>query len=207
MAFINSNRKYIQPVIAIVVIIILVGSFIHFRRYSPYKVGSGINANPEILLSLSDVEIMGRSNGQKKWCFSAKHAEVARGRAVTSVTSIHDGKIYDNGKEVASIEAGKAFYNSATGNVMVSGGIKLSSPQGYKAFADGATWTGYSNSLTCNGKVKFTVDDSTVEGQNLVADLKGQKVTMDKPRLAIDILDFQDDSKKTVTPTTKGSLQ
>jgi hypothetical protein len=180
-------RKYLAPVIAVAVIVVLAGMIVHFRRNLPYKVGAGLASNPETLLSLSDVEIVGRARGQRAWSFKAKEADVTQGRVATSFRSIRDGKLYDDGKLMATVSAGKAVFISGIGDVDVTNGVKLVSKQGYSAQTDSARWSGYFKRLTCPGKVVFRSKEGSLVGQNLVADLKSPEVSLDKGKMVISL--------------------
>jgi hypothetical protein len=187
-----ATRRYLTPVIAVALIAALAASLIYFRKYSPYKVPDRLMGNPEIVLSLSDVEIVGRSDGEKLWSFKARRADVSRGRINTQFIAIGDGKLYDEGKIVATVTAGRAIYNSSSGNVAVAGGVKVAATQGYRAEAEEALWSAYFKQLRCPGGVIFATDGSELSGQNLVADFKKQEVTLEKAKMTIDIADVKE---------------
>lgn len=184
-------RKFLPQLIVIGVIAVLAVSIVSLRRYSPYRVSGKLMGNPEVVLSLSDVETVGRIRGKKIWSFKAKHADVARGKYRTEFTSVHDGKIYDDGSVVASISAGKALYDSISGDVDVSGGIYVQAPrQGLKFNAQTARWYQYFKQLTCPGKISLRAGDSKLTGKNLVLNTKEQYVTMDDPEVVIAVEDL-----------------
>lgn len=187
MASYATMRRYLPPAVAIALIAVLSVTIIYFRHYSPYKVTREQVGNPEILLSLSGVEIVGRSQGERIWSFKTTRADVWRGQVRTALLGIHDGKLYSDGKVVASVSAGSAIYNSATGDVEVTGGVGVASVRGYRAAAQSARWSGYLRRLTCPGRVSFRTDGSELVGQNLVADARSEEVTLDKGRMVVNM--------------------
>lgn len=187
MPTISSKRKYIAPIIAILIICGLAVSIYMLRGYSPYVIKSSLVGNPQIVLALEDVEIVGRSDGQKTWSFAADKASVSRGRYRTEFISIRDGKLFDNNKVVASVSAGKAVYDASTGNVEVSKGVKVASIHGYKAEADKALWSAYLSQLRCPGTVKLTSEESSLVGQDLLLDARNRDVTLKKAKLVVSV--------------------
>lgn len=184
-------RRYLTPVIALGVIGALVTTLVYLRKYSPYKVSDTLIKNPEIILSLQDVDIMGRSDGKKMWSFHADRVEVSRGRYRTEFFSIKDGKLYDDDKVAASVTAGRAIYDSSTGNVEVADGVKIVSIQGYRAEAESATWSGYFRKLRIPGQVKLSSSESMLTGRNLIADIANENMMLDKPKMVISISEME----------------
>jgi hypothetical protein len=173
--------------IAVAVIGVLLVSVVHFRRFSPYRVRHDLVGNPEVVLSLRGVSIAGRDDGKAAWSFDAERVDVSKGRYRTTVTGIRQGRLYDNGKAVATVTAGRAVYNSLSGNVEVTGGVKVRAAKGFEARAQKALWTGFNQQLICPGKVEFRSTEGKLIGTNLVADLRQSQVTLDKARLSVDI--------------------
>ena len=184
------RRKWVAPVIAIMIILGLGVSVVRMWRYSPYKMKRDLVGNPEIVLSLRDVEISGRNNGKKFWSFNAETVDVTRGRIVTTVAGIHDGRLYDEGKLVAKVAAGRAVYNTINGNVEVSKGVKVQSTTGFRASADRAIWTRGTSQLVCPGKVVFASGDSNLVGKNLVGDVRQNEVRLEHGRMLVDVEDL-----------------
>lgn len=185
------------PIAAIIMIAALVSTLVHFRKFSPYKLPSSVVGNPQIVLSLDDVQIVGRSDGHKIFSFMSKRADVSRGRYTTLFYAIRDGKLYDNEKPVAFITAGTARYDSISKSVEVTDGVKVSSIQGYLADAEQAMWSSELKLLTCPGKVVFSARGNQLVGENLVADLNNRVATLEKARMEIDIseVDTEDSGK------------
>jgi hypothetical protein len=192
MPKLGTKRKYITPVIIIVIIGVLVATLIRFRQYSPYRIPGTLVGNPEIILSLKDVEIIGRSKGNRVWSFKANSAAVSRSKTRTEFVLINDGRLYDDNKQVASVTAGNAVYDSVMGDVVISGGVKLEAKSGYKASAERAEWSAYFKQLKCPGKVSFQAGDNKLTGINLVADLRKQEVSMEKGSMAINLSEIEE---------------
>lgn len=180
-----TTRRYAWPVIAALLIVLLSWSIVRFRHNLPYSVDKGLVGNPEIVFSLEDVEVVGRDHGAKIWSFRANQADVARGRSRATLLDIKDGKLYDNGKVVATVKAGKVSYDPVAGNVEVTGGVEVTSAKRYRVTTDRATWTAFVNQLKCPGKVTFRANDSSLVGRNLVLDAKQRRATMEKARMTV----------------------
>ncbi|MBI2843850.1 MAG: LPS export ABC transporter periplasmic protein LptC [Armatimonadetes bacterium] len=185
-------RKHLAPIVAAAIIVALVISFICFRRYSPYALRGNVTGNPETILSLNGVEIVGRANGRRAWSFKAEGADVSRGRVRTVFRKISDGKIYDGDKVMAKISAGEAVYYSGMGDVEVSGGIKMSSPLGYQVTAKSARWSGYYKQLTCPGSISIRTKEARLTGQDLVADLKQEEITFKNGKMTVSVSELEE---------------
>jgi hypothetical protein len=182
----------LAPAIALVLIAALAATFVCFRRNLPYKLESGLGGNPRVLLSLSDVVIVGRAGGRKAWSFKARRADVSQGRVRTTFLAIRDGKIYDEkGSPVLRVNAGRAAFISGVGDVEVSDGVKVVSSQGYTAAVDAARWSGYFQQLTCPGKVTFTVGRSKLVGRDLVVDWKRGEATLQDGRMVVSVSNLE----------------
>lgn len=189
----HNKRRYLVPAVALVLLAALAATLTVFWKYSPYKITSNLIGNPRIILSLKNVEVVGRSDGKKAWSFKAKQADVARGRYRTELTSISEGKLFDiDEKHVATVTAGKAVYDSSTENVEATDGVKVVSVQGYTAQAEQARWSSFMKQLFCPGTVKFTANGSELIGQNLVADIDDQEVTIEKAKMVVEISDISE---------------
>lgn len=165
-------------------------------KYSPYQITNKIVGNPRIILSLKNVEVIGRSGGNKIWSFQAKRANVSRGRSRTELIGISDGRLFNDGKRVVTINAGRAVYDSSTGDVEVTNGVKVVSVQGYTAQAAQARWSSYMKELRCPGKVSFTADGNVLVGRDLVADIDNQEVRMEKAKMVVEIGDIVESGKR-----------
>lgn len=173
------------------VILGLAFSFFRFRKNLPYRVDSSFSGNPSILLSLNDVEIIGRANGERVWSFKANRADIAQGRVQTALHGLHDGKIYEDRKVAATVTAGKAVFMPGSGDVEVTEGVKVASSKGFTVTADKVTWSGFYKQLMCPGKVVFSAGGSKLIGQKLFADLKQQSVTMENGKMCVSVLDLE----------------
>lgn len=188
----TNKRKYLVTAAALFIIAGLTITLVSLWKYSPYKITNKIVGNPRIILSLKNVEVVGRSDGRKIWSFNAKQAHVSRGRFRTELVAISNGKIFNDGKHVVTITAGKAVYDSSTGNVEVTDGVKVVSVHGYTAQAKQARWSNSMKALRCPGKVRFTADGSVLVGQDLVANIDNQEVEIEKAKMVIEIPDTID---------------
>lgn len=182
-------RKYLWPTVAVFVIAALVVTIVRYRRTLPYNIDHRVSGNPEIVLGLKDVEVVGRSGGDRIWSFKADRADVARGRARTTLLDIQDGKLYDGDKVLASVKAGKAVYDSLSGNVEVMDGVEVTASKRYSVSTDRAIWVSFFKRLTCPGKVRFRAARSELVGTNLVADVNNREVKLDKARMIVDMQD------------------
>ena len=189
----QNKRRYLVPAVALALIAALAVTLASFWKYSPYKITSNLIGDPRIILSLKNVEVVGRSDGKIAWSFKAKQADIARGRYRTELSDISDGKLFNfDEKLAATVIAGKVIYDSSTGNVEVTGGVKVASVQGYTAQAEQARWASFMQQLICPGKVKFTADGSELIGHNLVADMDDKTVTMEKAKMVVEISDISE---------------
>jgi hypothetical protein len=95
-----NKRRYLVTVMVLFIIAALAVTLVRFWRYSPYQLTNNIVGNPKTILSVKNVEVIGRSDGKKIWSFKARQADVSRGRYRTELSFITDGKLFSDGKPV-----------------------------------------------------------------------------------------------------------
>ncbi|MEN6372654.1 MAG: LPS export ABC transporter periplasmic protein LptC [Armatimonadota bacterium] len=182
-----NKRKYLISAAVMVITAGLIVMLAFLWKYSPYQTTNKIVGNPRIILSLKNVEVIGRSGGKKIWSFEAKRANVSRGRFMTELIGIYDGRLFSDGKQVVSLNAGRAVYDSSTGDVEVTGGVRVVSVQGYTAQTEQARWSNYMKELRCPGKVSLATNGSVLVGRDLVANIDNQEIRMDKAKMVVEI--------------------
>jgi hypothetical protein len=178
-------RKLASVAVLTVVGIALIASLYLLRRHLPYSVGGRFEMNPEVLLHLEGIEIVGRSNGSKAWSATADSAELTQGGTSVTFTNVRDAAIYDHNNPALRLSAGKAVFRFAFGDIDASGGLTVSSEKGFTVKTNAARWSGYFKRLMCPDRVVFTFGDSRLEGNNLTADISRGEITLDNGVLII----------------------
>jgi hypothetical protein len=164
---------------AIVAGLILLVSILVFRRYLPYVGGSLAPIQPpSVVLEMRNASFVGLNHDTKLWSLKARKVQIGQNRYVTTLTRITDGKIFDRGKPVLGVEAGRAVYDSVAGVLVMDRGITLSGTAGQKLSASGADWNSATSLLRSTGKVLFEAPWGKASTDNMTVDMKTQQMTM-----------------------------
>jgi hypothetical protein len=201
------RRIRLTPIIALLLIAGLAVSIVKLWRYSPYKVTRDLVGNPQVVLSLHNVQVVGRGEGVRIWSFKADDVDVSRGRMRTVIRGVHEGKLFDKGKLVADVTAGEAVYDAANKNVEVTRGAKVTAKLGFKASTDRLMWSGSNRQLLCPGRVVFSSGDGKLVGQNLLADVGRGEVTLWKGKMQVEIEDVRKLEEGTPKKPAPGNKQ
>jgi hypothetical protein len=159
--------------------LILLVSVLVFRRYLPY-VGSTLAPEqpPSVVLEMRGAYFVGLDHKGKLWSLKAQKVEIGQSRYVTTLTGITDGRIFDHGKPVLGVEAGKAVYNSIAGDLKMDKGIALTGSDGQKISAAGARWNSATSMLRSNGKVRYEAPWGKASTESVTVDMNTKEMTM-----------------------------
>ena len=159
--------------------LILLVSILVFRRYLPYVGGTlAPEQSPSVVLQMRNAYFVGLDHKGKLWSLKASKVEIGQNRYMTTLTRITDGKIFDAGKPVLEVEAGKAVYNSLAGNLDMDKGITLSGSDGQKISAAGANWNSATSMLRSSGKVRYEAPWGRASTESVTVDMKTKEMTM-----------------------------
>lgn len=142
---------------------------------------------PAIVLEMRNTSFVGFNHRKKAWSVKAKSVRIGRDRVLTSLAGITQGKIFDQGKVVLQMEAGRALYNSMAGDLTMDGGIRLSGPDGQKLTAQGANWNSATSTLRSNGRVRYTSPWAKGSTDAVIIDTKSRELTMHKVDVTVDL--------------------
>jgi hypothetical protein len=168
-------------------LILLVSLFV-FRRYLPY-VGSSLapKTPPSVVLQMRNAYFVGLNRKGKLWSLKAKSVEIGQNRFLTTLTGITQGKIFDAGKPVLQMEAGRAVYNSMVGDMAMDEGILLIGADGQRLTADGADWNSAASSLRSTGKVYYESPWAKGSTEAVFVDTKSRELTMYNVDVTVDL--------------------
>lgn len=171
---------------ALVAGLILLISVLVFRRYLPY-VGSTLAPEPlpTVVLEMRDAYFVGFGHKSKLWSLKARKVQIGQTRFITTLAGITDGKIFDRGKPVLEVEAGKAVYNSAVGELKMDRGITLTGSDGQKLSAAGAQWNSTTSILRSTGKVRYEAPWGRATTDGVTVDMNTKEMTMTNVVVAI----------------------
>ena len=142
---------------------------------------------PSIVLDMRNASFVGLNHRQKVWSIKANRVQIGRDRTSTTLAGISQGKIFDRGKLALQVEAGRAMYNSAAGDLMMDGGIKLSGSDGQVLTAKGASWNSTSSTLRSNGQVNYKSPWASASTKEMLVDMKNKEMTMRNVTLSVDL--------------------
>lgn len=158
---------------------IMLCSTIVFRGYLPY-VGERLAPRepPAIPVALEDAHLVGVAHRTKLWSLDARLVEVLRDRDVTRLTDVTHGKVFDRGKVVFVVSAGRAIYDKKLEDLRLSRGIQVAASDGQHVSARSAHWNSRTAILTGSGSVAFRGRWGEASGEDLIADLRNKKLVM-----------------------------
>ena len=174
--------------ILVLVSALLLVSVVVFRRDLPYSGGSlGPDVKPEMLLTLEDAYLVGSDAKGKLWSLKAKTVEMSRDRSETTIIRITDGRIFEQGKPLMKVDAGRAEYDQYTQDLKIGGGINLKGDSGQTAKCRGAIWNPRRSLLTTVGPVEYEDPSMRATASGLSVDLGSKEMTLTRPRIEVDL--------------------
>jgi lipopolysaccharide export system protein LptC len=105
--------------------------------------------------------------GKPSWRLNIEEIEIAGGGRAVAATDLREGLIYDAGKPVVRISAGKATYQTTDRSFEVTGGVKVVSHQGAIITTAKVQWLPETQVLHCPGEVTMRAEGATVRTENL----------------------------------------
>jgi len=168
-----------------VVAVALVWAFLYLTALHPFgAVEARLKRDelPGIGLSFRDARLVGRQDSQMAWAFDAKTIDVSRDRRLVTFRGVTDGSLMKDGREVASLVAGKVVYNSMSNNLVVQGKAEVRLADGPTLEVRNIYWNAQKSKLVCTGGIRAVFDEGTMEGDRMVADLEKKELTVSKVR-------------------------
>lgn len=167
---------------------ILLVSIAAFKRYLPYA-GIGINPRqaPPVVLAMEDAYLVGLGHNGKLWSTKARKVEIAQNHSTTTLTDIHDGKIFDKGKVALEIKAGRAVYDTYTRDLQLTDGVLITGKEGQRISGDGASWNSATSTLRSIGLVSFEAGSSKVTTDKLLVDMRNKELEMWNIHMSFDL--------------------
>lgn len=176
--------------LTIVAAIALLISVVAFRGYSPYtNRGLPPRQAPSIVLAMQDAYLVGMGHHGKLWSVRADKVEMSRNQATTTLSGIHDGKIYNNGKVALKVDAGRAVYDVYGRNLYLDRGITIEGSDGQKVTGRMADWNSALGVLRSHGEVSFETRWSKIITRDLVVDMKNRQMEMRGVRMLVNLED------------------
>ena len=159
-----------------------------FKRYMPYGPSElALKEPPAVILTMEDAYLVGLGSKGKLWSLKARKVEMSQDRSTTTLTGIHDGRIFDRGKPVLKVDAGTAQYDIYYRNLQLGGGVSIRSNTGERISGPGAYWSAAAGVLQSTGRVVFETGWSRIEADSLALDTRKREMSLRNVRLRIDL--------------------
>ncbi len=164
-----------------------------FKRHLPYTGMPALPRKPPVaVMIMENAYLVGLGHKGKLWSVRAHRVEVAQNRTTTTLTGISHGSVFA-GKAVAfSLEAGKAVYDSAFGNLILSGGIRVRGRDGQDIASDGALWSSSSAVLVTTGPVVCKNPWGKLTADRLQLNARRKELTLTRVGGSFDLKNAQD---------------
>lgn len=158
---------------------VLLISIAVFRSHLPYMGDSYLlRKPPAIVLAMDDVYLVGIGGKSKLWSLKARKVEIGQDRNTATLSGISHGKIFDKGKTILNVQAGRAVYDERRKDLRLSRGIELEGTEGQRIGARAAHWNSHTAILRSASRVTFNGAWGSVSGDNLVVDLRKKQMVM-----------------------------
>lgn len=180
------KHPYLSITLAAAAILLI--SVVAFKRYLPYESAHlAPKQTPAIVIAMEDAHIVGMNHGKKAWSINAKEVQITRGRSVTTINKITDGKVYSGGKVAFNVTAGSAVYNDISRDLYLGGGITATGSDGQNVQARSASWNSSTSTLRSNEQVVFNNKWSKVNTNKLLVNVKDKQLEMWNVKLSFDL--------------------
>ncbi|HUV05780.1 MAG TPA: hypothetical protein VMX94_11815 [Armatimonadota bacterium] len=133
-----------------------------------------------VAIRLKNAKLVGRSGGKKVWAFEARTIDVSRDRRTATFKGVTRGCLLQDGKQIASLSAGKVIYNTFTQNVAVPGSAEVVLTDGPSFKVRDAYWDARKSRLFCRGGVDAALAGSTLHGERMTVDVGKKELTIYK---------------------------
>lgn len=185
-------RRWIPWATGAILILALMWAFVYLQTTHPFgSLETKLTQDelPGIGIELVGVKFIGRQNGNKAWTLNTDLVDVSRDRRYVTFRGATDGAILKGENKVVSVSARKIVYNTITRNLTIPGAARLKVNDGPCLTAKNIQWDAHNSRLVCSGGIQARFDGSTMEGENMVADLSKKEITMRKVRGVIRLPD------------------
>jgi len=171
-------KRMIPYITVIMVVCALVWAFKYVIGVSPLSVQGRKPA--DFSIKFLDSTLVGWSNGKKAWTFHARTVQVSRDRVHVSFDGIAGGKLFENGRQLASLKAAKLDYDIVSGNVIMPKGAELAIVNGPVFDVKDVHWDSKSSRLYCKQGVDAVVNGNSFHGDRLTADIAKKEIYVEK---------------------------
>ncbi len=135
-------------------------------RERPVETAEG-RAPGKPAVSIQESVVEHSTGGTPAWRLNIEQIEIAGGGRSVAASDLREGLVYDEGKPVVRISAGKATYNTTDKTFEVTGGVKVVSYQGAIITTSRVQWVPDTQTLHCPGEVTMRAEGITVRTQDL----------------------------------------
>ena len=118
-------------------------------------------------VSIQESVVEHSTGGTPAWRLNIEEIEIAGGGRAVAASDLREGLVYDEGKPVMRISAGKASYQTADKSFEVTGGVKVVSHRGAIITTSKVQWVPATETLHCPGEVTMRAEGVTVRTQDL----------------------------------------
>ena len=172
-------RRYATFLIAFGAGVVLLSSVMVFRRHLPY---TGMNLAPRlppsVVMTIHDARIVGLHGGVKLWSTRARTIQLAQNRIVVTLDDITDGTVFDRGRPVLRVRAGRVAYNICAQDLQLSRGVTIEGARGQRISTEGAVWNSATGMLRSTRDVIFESPLGRMTAKLLTVDVRNREIRM-----------------------------
>ncbi|HVF11322.1 MAG TPA: LPS export ABC transporter periplasmic protein LptC [Abditibacteriaceae bacterium] len=125
--------------------------------------------------------IIVREQGRKVWEFAAERIVVSANRAYVTATNVRRGVFYRDGRPYLHLRARSVRLNQQTRDLVASGTVEASGPDGFSVRTERAAWQHRLRRLQCPVAVRATLRGLTFQTSGLAYDATRGQLSCPRP--------------------------
>ena len=164
---------------------VLVWSFVYLKDIHPLgslEARLGGDNLSGVAIRFEGSRLVGRLEGKPVWQFDADTIELSRDRRLATFRGIREGVLLRNGRNAATISAGKVVYDTYTRNISVPGEATVRLQDGPELRVRDSHWNSKESRLECRGGVSMSLAGSELQGDGLTLELEKKQLDITKVR-------------------------
>lgn len=184
------KHPYLSITLAAAALLLI--SVVAFKRYLPYESAHlAPKQAPAVVIAMEDVRIIGMNHGKKSFSVNAEEVNITRGRSITTLIKITNGKIYSNGKPALDVTAGSAVYDNSKRDLYLDNGITAVGTDGEHVRTKSAVWNSATSTLRSNQQVEFDNKWSKLKTGKMLVDVKEKQVELWDVKISVDLREVE----------------
>lgn len=118
-------------------------------------------------VSIRESTVEHSRGGTPQWRLNIEEVQITGGGRAVAASGLKEGLVYQGGKPVVRISAGKATYQTSDRSFDITGGVRVVSQRGAIITTPRVQWVPDAQTLHCPGEVTMRSEGMTLRTENL----------------------------------------